>query len=790
MAQIDSNATKEQLAQMEREFARKRATEARKRAAELARLSEERTFVEAPAVDAATALTPGTATTPAPGTAAAPGTATPAPACAPPTTWAYVVVDGEFVRIVACESNAAKLVAPAEIEGLPVREIGPEALSHLAVTREIVLPDGVERIGPYAFRGCGQLARLALPGSTSTFAASWIAKCPNLEELVLPGSLEAICPDVLANRAVRTLVIGAGTRTIQPGAFEKSTLYDIRIDPRNAHLKTDGFCIYTADGAELLALARPTARYEVLPGCVRIGKKAFSGAKSLEHVVLPASTATIGEFAFANSGIKTLSCPPNLSEIKAKACLRCRALETVDLNDGLRSIGDEAFANSALESLRIPATVAHLGASITARSNVRHAAGSATSADSTATACGAASAAGSATSNSSATFAIDSGNETYFVDSVGCLYRNDPDGIHLAQMLEPSTTRYEVKPGTVAIDDKAFAYHEAIEQVVLPEGLVRIGDGAFRVCRKLRSVTIPDSLAHIGADAFIDTALERFRIPEGLVDIGKNALVTDGAHHEGVPPALREIDVDSRNPRFFMHTGALCRRTERGASIVMFTCASERVAFPEETLEVEDYAFNNAFGIRELHLNARLRTIGACGLSVMSQIRHVRIDVEKPIEGMTSFVLHFPATTHSVHGFLLALGGLGHLHLPDIMAQYDNCIASARDYHAPNKSDNASAYEQVKLIISRLNESILLTDSNRQRYRSLVESNIAEICTDIARHDDREAIRELADLGLLNPENLDDVVVAVNRLQDAAMTGYLLELKRLRFGDRIVDFEL
>ena len=174
----------------------------------------------------------------------------------------------------------------------------------------------------------------------------------------------------------------------------------------------------------------------------------------------------------------------------------------------------------------------------------------------------------------------------------------------------------------------------------------------------------------------------------------------------------------------------------------------------------------------------------------MSQIRHVRIDVEKPIEGATSFVFRFPATTHSVHGFLLALGSLGSLYLPDIMAQYDNCIASARDYHAPGKSDNASAYEQVQLIIERLNAAVLLTDISRQRYRALVSSNIEEICTDIARHDDREAIRQLADLGLLTADNLDSVVAAVNKLQDAAMTGYLLELKRTRFSDHAIDFDL
>ena len=730
MAQIDSNLTKDQVAQMEREFARKRAAAERRRAAELARLSDERTMVDERQ-----------------------------------TTWTYFIVDGNFIRLIACDTAEETLDVPADFEGFPLKEVDPEAFSNLVATREIALPDSIEAIGAYAFRGCENLERLVLPARTTTFSSSWVSKCPNLTELSLPESLETVTNEVLANQAVKTLAIGRHTQFIQPGAFEKSHLETLIISPDNEHIGTDGTCIYSADGSVLVALAKPAHCYEVAAGCQRIATKAFAGAKMLEEVTLPEGVTHIDELAFANSGITTFTCPASLVEIGSKAFLRCLSLKTVTLNEGLRIIENEAFAGSTLESLRIPASVESIGNSITVRTNVCH-------------------------SGDDATFTIDDASGIYFIDGQGCLYRNDLDGMHLVQMLEPSLTAYEVNASTVAIEEKAFAYHNALESVELPEGLKRIGDGAFRVCRKLRRVSVPDSLDSVGPDAFIDTALEYFRIPAGLVDIGKNALVTDGSHHEFVPPALRTIDVDPGNPRFFMHTGMLCRRTELGVNVVMFTSSCERVEFPEEIIEVEDYALNNARGIRELHLNARLRTIGACGLSVMSQIRHVRIDVEEPIEGMTSFVLHFPATTHSVHGFLLALGGLGSLYLPDIFAQYDNCIAAARDYHAPGKSENASAYEQVKLIIDRLNDSVLLTDNSKRRYQTLVTSNIEEICTDIARHDDRVAMGQLADLGLLTADNLDSVVASVNKLQDAAMTGYLLEMKRIRFSDHAIDFDL
>ena len=48
----------------------------------------------------------------------------------------------------------------------------------------------------------------------------------------------------------------------------------------------------------------------------------------------------------------------------------------------------------------------------------------------------------------------------------------------------------------------------------------------------------------------------------------------------------------------------------------------------------------------------------------------------------------------------------------------------------------------------------------------------------------------LVELGYLNRETLLPVIDAVGALQDAAMTGYLLEIKRRLFQHSAVDFDL
>lgn len=87
MAQIDSNLTKDQVAQMEREFARKRAAAERRRAAELARLSDERAMVDENQ-----------------------------------TSWTYFIVDRSFVRLIACDTAEETLDVPADFEGLLSRK--------------------------------------------------------------------------------------------------------------------------------------------------------------------------------------------------------------------------------------------------------------------------------------------------------------------------------------------------------------------------------------------------------------------------------------------------------------------------------------------------------------------------------------------------------------------------------------------------------------------------------------------------------------------------------------------
>lgn len=722
-------ATRELLEQYEKSQAEKKEAQARRRAIEMARASAPKRFTDENGI-----------------------------------TWTYVVLNESFVRIEKVKRETEFMRIPDELDGMPVKALGSDIFGESEIVREIVCADGIESIGSCAFRLCKNLKRVVFPKGLSSYSASWLQHCESIEEIVLPGMLDSLSAAVFDNPSLRKLHIGSALYEVKPGACEKTQLDEITVDAANPFIATDGDALYSIDESVFVALIRPVRHYCVHANCKMIAKKACNGIASLEEVELPEGLEIIGEFAFAHTGLRTVSLPSTVTTLKSKAFFYCDALESVELNEGLKTIEDSVFSDSGLKSLFIPASIEQIGTSVTARSNVVH-------------------------SGPDATFAISPESKTLHFDGMGGLYRRQDDGMHFIQLIDSEETSYRVCDGTIRIDDYAFAFHDAIEEVELSEGVIEIGRSAFRVCGNLRKVHIPNSLVTIGKEAFFDTNLEEIRIPAALKDLGEDALVTAGAHRYGEPPSLRVIEVDEGNERYYVESGLLCYRDDDGDSGIVFNDDVAHVVIPDSVAFIAAYAFSNARNIKSISIGPNLALISTCGLSTWSSIENIHIELAEPVEGRTVFDVKFPDTPRAIHEISLSLGGSSWVNVPEIIRHYDNCLTNAHDYNARN-SDGISAYEQVKLMMGRFKDPILLTQVNRSMFERMIREHLEEICVDVARHDDRSVIDDLCEFGYLNSDNLEGVIVAVGRLQDAAMTGYLLELKRQRFGRAAFDFDL
>lgn len=88
----------------------------------------------------------------------------------------------------------------------------------------------------------------------------------------------------------------------------------------------------------------------VLPNSIiRIQSRAFDDCDSLQKITLSDTLQTIGAYAFAGTGLKTIALPDSLREIAECAFLSCRNLEEVKIPANIKYIRNSCF--SCCESL-------------------------------------------------------------------------------------------------------------------------------------------------------------------------------------------------------------------------------------------------------------------------------------------------------------------------------------------------------------------------------------------------------------------------------------------------------
>ena len=674
------------------------------------------------------------------------------------TLWEYALLDGVDVRIKGCKTNVAFLSVPEQIEGHTVVEIEADGCAYLSSVEEITVPDTVVVIGPCAFRGNVNLKRVSLPSLVSEYIPDWFRYCKKLSYLKLPGSLEVITPRIFDHTALEELVIGEGTRDIQPGTFTNSKLESIRVAEGNPFMKTDGLALYSKDGTLMAALAVPVESYVVAEGCKGLGKKAFSAFSRLQQVSLPDSLEVVGAFAFAHTSLGSFTAPPHLRAILEKAFFTCHQLKTVVLGAKLELIGSYAFADTPLERLDLPASIQEVGAHL-------------------------------ADSGEKGSFSIAEGGPLSF-DGEGGLYRSEADGLHLVRLLDDRAEHYAVQPGTISIDAEAFQNASCLTSVQLPEGLQLIGEGAFRACQAFHQVNIPDSVVSIGREAFLDTALREVSLPAGLEELGDRALITHGAHHGKEPPALQAVRVGEGSLCFRMESGMLIERKQNGTErVVVYVGPDEVVRIPAEVDEVAAYAFNGSTSIKELFLSDRISTVGVRGLAVDAPLDHIHVDLSEPYDGRRQFDLWPPHTDRSEQQMMLALTVPTFVNVEALFQHYDNAIINGSSFDALSES-GLDGYEQAVRLIERLEDPVYMDEARQNVARRVLATGLEGSCLEMARRDDRASLRRLADLEILDATNIDAVIETVQQMQDASMIGYLLELKRERFGRRSFDLSL
>ncbi|MFZ4725069.1 MAG: leucine-rich repeat protein [Paludibacter sp.] len=312
-----------------------------------------------------------------------------------------------------------------------------------------------------------------------------------------------------------------------------------------------------------------------IPQSAFYNSNAYLGKITLNTIILPATTTSIGSSAFMNcKGLVKAIVPITVTKIGSSSFESCIALTDITLSDSIKSLGSAAFKScKSLTSINIPNTLTSLGdnmfsecSSITELTIPNK-----------------------VTSINWSTFAYCTGLKTVTIGS-------SVTKIGYSSFINCSSLINLILPNSIlTIDDHAFENCSALTNLTLPKSLTSLGYysfsncinltdvvipnsvnnmdyGSFYNCTKLKSVTIsnslkalesavfgactslnnvviPNSVTSIESSAFLScTGLTNITIPESVVSIGSEAFRSCvGLTSFSIPASVTRIDWSAFN---------------------------------------------------------------------------------------------------------------------------------------------------------------------------------------------------------------------------------------------------
>lgn len=235
-----------------------------------------------------------------------------------------------------------------------VNQIGECAFAYARGLNSISIPSGVTSIAREAFAASG-LTNISIPNSVTNIESDAFGGCWWLKTVNLPPNLTAIKTNTFSGCAMQSINIPLNVKNIEFGAFQScgdlttidlpiglqsigewafagcrklsvvnvppnvdfigegafsdcTSLEAINVEAANLHYASTGGVLFNKTQTTLMAYpaGRGEACYNLPNGVVEIGSGAFSGCLGITVLKIPASVATVGNFAFGCSNLKAV----------------------------------------------------------------------------------------------------------------------------------------------------------------------------------------------------------------------------------------------------------------------------------------------------------------------------------------------------------------------------------------------------------------------------------------------------------------------------------------------------
>jgi hypothetical protein len=287
---------------------------------------------------------------------------------------------------------------PSTINGLPVTTIGPFAFDNCSLVTSVTLPTNIKTLSTSAFSRCSGLSTFSIPSSVTLISGNVFSGCSKLTSIsvssqntqyssldgilynkdrtalitipefksgavVLSSTLATIRASSAAGCSrITSVSIPASVTSILSTFSSCRLLATITVDAANPSYSSREGMLYNKDFSALIRVpGAKTGTVVVEEGATFVG--AFSGAYSVEEVVLPASTTAIADSTFDGcESLRSFVFPAGVTSIGRFAFRFCYSLEEVVIPETVQSIGTYAFRSCrSLTRVRLPSHLTVIG---------------------------------------------------------------------------------------------------------------------------------------------------------------------------------------------------------------------------------------------------------------------------------------------------------------------------------------------------------------------------------------------------------------------------------------------
>ena len=654
--------------------------------------------------------------------------------------------------------------------------------------KEVAIGDGVTSIGSSAFESCSGLASIVIPNSVTSIGDRAFEGCTGLTNIEIPNSVTSIGSgafrDCTSLTSITSQISAYALFTVETSVFggvDKSTctLY-VPSSAKSKYASTDGWkdfvnivelegepevpptiggscgenvtwalvdSVLTIDGTGAMYDYTSSSKapwYEYIKeiksvvikdGVTRIGNFVFYKYSALTSVAIGnKGVISIGDYAFAYSGLTSVEIPNSVTSIGGQAFCGCSSLTGVVISDGgVGSIGNGAFCDcSALTSVVIGNSVVDVGkdafrdcsalVSVVIGSNVT------SIGDGVFYKC-----------SSLASITIPNS-----VKSIGMLAFEGCNGLERVELNcktigkwfsgNPGIKEIIIGKSVTGIEDYAFSGCSGITNIVVEHGNVEYGSpencnaiiktetktlvlgckntvipacvesiavGAFRGCSGLTSVTISNNVKSVGDDAFEGcTGLERVDL--NCATIGRwfsNSQIKDVIIGNNVTTIENEAFYNCTN----------LERVELNCAIIgsWFSHSQiKNVIIGNSVTSIGDDAFYACSGLTSIEIPNSVTSIGGSAFESCSGLASIVIPNSVTRIGSGAFRNCSSLTSVEISNSITSIGrsafegctGLKEVHISDLaawckIAFADSCANPL--YHAKNLYLNGELLKDI-----------------------------------------------------------------------------------------------